>query len=335
MGELSLEFFASCLKGKVCRGSYVSYPCPGTAGKKGYKGKRHTGRLWLAPDDSEGFRVHSHHADNQDWRTEKDRVKALCGIRWEPKKRTKPAPSFKERNQFFGESLRPSHHLGRITVEQFNLLINDLRPKDPATKAAEAHYYAALFGFSSEIVEQALKARHRTYTAAERAEIWQLPYEVRQRLKLKRTRWVGADGRAVDWETVDKARRARDHAKKRVKRARARAARVARENLRQAVIRRSGVNRQIPSSSKVYSNSYIDTDTLASAVVSDLDSNRSESYPRKPEIKLKPGLGIRSSFNQPPPKCAHASGKITRARALAQQDHEEMKAALLRLAKAK
>jgi hypothetical protein len=48
-------------------------------------------------------------------------------------------------------------------------------------KAREAEYYAMLFGYA-EAVEQALKAPHRTYTAAERAEIWQLTYEERQRL---------------------------------------------------------------------------------------------------------------------------------------------------------
>src|SRR5262249_35816516 len=135
MGGLSLNLIAASLKGKVI-GNLVRFAGPEATSKKGHKQRRHTAALWLT-DDARDFRVHSHHAEAPDWRDLKDWVKQQCGIRWEPKKRRAPQPSFAVRNQYFGETLSICHHRGSITVQQFNLLINDLRPKDPATKATE------------------------------------------------------------------------------------------------------------------------------------------------------------------------------------------------------
>jgi len=167
MGEISLNLFQAGLKGRVL-GNLVRLAGPEAASKKGHKRKRYTAALWLN-DDASDFRVHSFHPDAPDWPQLKDWVKRECGIRWEPKKRAAPQPSFAVRNQYFGESLSLCHNSrGKVTVEQFNLLINDLRPKDAATRAGQAEYYAMLFGHAKAL-EQALKARHRTYTADERA----------------------------------------------------------------------------------------------------------------------------------------------------------------------
>jgi hypothetical protein len=150
---------------------------------------------------------------------------------------------------------------------------------------------------------------------------------------VRRTRWVGADGKAVDWNTVDRARRARDHAKKRAQRARARAVRAARANLRRAVEARNGVNRHVPSLVKVTSTSTI---PLESTLV----SNRSAYNPRisintyrKHPIRLKPLRGIQPNHTSPPPKCAHSNPRWKNF-GRGHDDHEELKAALLRLARA-
>jgi hypothetical protein len=94
-----------------------------------------------------------------------------------------------------------------------------------------------LFGHS-KAVEQALKARHRTYTAAERAKLFNVTYELRQRLGLRRTGSID-----VDKEGRERARRDRYNAKRRALRA---AARAAREILHKSITTR-GVNRCVPS----------------------------------------------------------------------------------------
>jgi hypothetical protein len=315
MGELSLNLIAACLKGKVM-GNRVRFPGPEAASKKGHKAKRHTAVLELSRD-GEDIRVHSHHPGAGDWCQVKDWVKQECGIVWKPKKRRAPQPSFAVRNQYFGESLALCHDLGRITVEQFNRLIIDLRPKDPATRADDARYYGILFGFHGEAVERALALPHSTLTASERAELFQPTYEQRQRLKLKRTRWAGATA-----EDVERARRDRGNAAKRAKRAKARAAR---ELFKKAIASR-GVNR-------LYQVTSVNPRDLLSRNLGNLvavTSNRSRlcintkqhnprilinTY-RKQSISLKPTRGIQPNLSSPPPRCARAtgSGKITRAR---------------------
>ena len=62
----------------------------------------------------------------------KDYVRARCGLpAWQPKRKYKPLPSLSERNQYLTESLRIARHRKRITLEQFALLINDLKNASP------------------------------------------------------------------------------------------------------------------------------------------------------------------------------------------------------------
>jgi hypothetical protein len=79
---------------------------------------------------------------------------------------------------FFAETLnvlRYWKHLGKaVTAEQFNLLINDLRPKDETAKMW-ARWYASEFGF-----EGFTYTKHQTYSADQRAKILGVTYADRQ-----------------------------------------------------------------------------------------------------------------------------------------------------------
>jgi hypothetical protein len=331
MGGLSLDLFKAGLKGSI-RGNLVRFAGPEALGKKGHKRKRYTAALWLNGDAS--FRVHSFHPDAPDWRQLKDWVKQQCGIRWEPKKRKAPQPSFAVRNQYFGESLALCHDLGRITAEQFERLIIDLRPKDPATRSDDAHYYGMLFGFHGEAVERALALPHSTLTASERAELFQPTYEQRQRLKLKRTRWAGATA-----EDVERARRDRYNAKRRAVRAKARAVREIHKS-----IRTRGVSRlyQVTSvNPRDLLSRNLGNLVAASSNRSRLRINTKQHNPRtlintyrKQPISLKPLRGVRPNLNSAPPNRATQSGKITRAFGPANCGHHRLKDSLARLGKA-
>src|SRR5262245_1333733 len=157
-------------------------------------------------------------------------------------------------------------------------------PKDPATRADDAHYYGMLFGHAGA-VEQALKTPHRTYTAAERAAIFNLTYGERQHLELRRTRWAGATA-----QDVERARRDRWNVKRRA--ARAKAAR--RTEIFKKVIASHGVNRpyQVPKANTLD----LLSKNLGNLVA--VSSNRSDSYPRtlintyrKQQISIKPLRG--------------------------------------------
>jgi hypothetical protein len=59
----------------------------------------------------------------------------------------------------------------QITVEQLQLLINDLRPAYDANRREFAELCGFESGMDPDIVEQALAIKHRTYTADKRASL--------------------------------------------------------------------------------------------------------------------------------------------------------------------
>src|SRR5262249_32547215 len=88
----------------------------------------------------------------------------------------------------------------------------------PKNRATFAELCRLDFDFDQETLEQALNARHRTYTADERAKIFNLTYAERQHLALRRTGSID-----VDKEGRERARRDRYNAKRRADRAELRA----------------------------------------------------------------------------------------------------------------
>jgi hypothetical protein len=235
---LTLHGIANALGGKP-KGNRVICPGPEAAyKKKAWQRKRKTLAVWITPD-GEDIRVHSHHPDGGDYRQIKDWVRQQLGIEWKPRqqnRRQRRIPPFKRRNPFFAETLSMCRYRGSITVEQFNLLINDLRPPSGFDKAEIAKtYYMVEFGFDLETVKRALELPHRTYTADERAKIFNLTYAERQLLGLRRTGSID-----VDKEGRERARRDRYNAKRKAQRAKAR-------ELVKTSVRSHGVNRVIPS----------------------------------------------------------------------------------------
>ena len=76
----------------------------------------------------------------------------------------------------------------RITVEQFGLIINDLKNAcSEGTLKARAASYAREFGFARAETEAALHQQWRAYTASERAAMFQITYDEYRRLRLQRS----------------------------------------------------------------------------------------------------------------------------------------------------
>jgi hypothetical protein len=199
----SIHAIARDLGGKV-RGDHVVAPGPGQ--KRGDRSLS----VWVNPNGE--TRVHSHRGD--DWRVCQAHVRKRCGLApWTPtrtKQATWRAPHF-ERNHYVSECLRIARSRTCITVAQFAILVNDLKN---AGNEARGWRYACEFGFTDAELERALEPRPRTYTADERAAIFEITYAERMELKLRRTGSVD-----VDKQGRERARRDRDNAKRRAKRA--------------------------------------------------------------------------------------------------------------------
>jgi hypothetical protein len=249
---LTLDTIASALNGKISRKASAVLLCGYLAQshKKLCKRKKPDITVYLNGHDTNGrplIGVNCHRPEYDPLQVKDEIYRVLGFSDW---KRTATAPSFEIRNQFFGECLRGGRSRG-FTEKQFLLFGNDFRPPADYDRAETLKAYGAEFGIDPEIVRQAIETPHRTYTASERAEIWQLTYDERQRLKLRRTRWVGADGKAVDWETVERARRDRYNVIRRAHRAAIRAQREAHKNLAREPIKASavpsGVSKSYPS----------------------------------------------------------------------------------------
>jgi hypothetical protein len=184
--SLSLHTIARGLGGRV-QGNKVVAPGPEVATHKiKWKRKRKTLAVWFGHDGD--IRVHSH--SGQDPITTKDWVRRQCGLAaWEPKKRKpKPLPPLWERNQYLSESLRIARDRKRITFEQFALVINDLKNASPgANLKSRAAQYAREFGFTPAEMDTAVRQEWRSYTATERAGIFESTYGEYRRLGLRRS----------------------------------------------------------------------------------------------------------------------------------------------------
>ena len=235
---LSLNSRPSNLPNGRFRGNKIVCSGPEAASKKGWKKNRRTLTIY---DNGDDIGVNCHHPD-QDPIACKDWARAHLGLpAWKPRARKPtrdPIPQ-RERNQFFAETLnvlRYWKYLDKpITAEQFNLLINDLRPKDETTMRW-ARWYASEFGF------EVTYTKHYTYTADERAKILGVTYAERQWLGLKRTGSID-----VDKAGRERARRDRGNAAKRAKRAIERAAKTNQQSRLVPDACKRGVNRQVPS----------------------------------------------------------------------------------------
>jgi hypothetical protein len=206
----SLHDIARRLGGKV-RGGRVVAPGPGQR-----PGDRSL-VVWINANGEIG--VHSHRG--QDWHLCQVFVRERCGIApWtpKPKKQAQWQAPRRERNQYVGEDLRIARSRKGMTFPQFVVLVTDLKNTG---SEAQAGRYAHEFGFSGAELEQALQAKPRTYTADERAAIFDITYSERMQLGLRRTGSVD-----VDKQGRERARRDRDNAKRRAKRAAARKAKA-------------------------------------------------------------------------------------------------------------
>src|SRR5262249_16953831 len=90
--------------------------------------------------------------------------------------------------------------------------------RDKKNRATFAELCRLDFGFDRETLAKALEERHRTYTADERAAIFNMTYAERQHLALRRTGSID-----LDKEGRERARRDRYNAKRRAERAELRA----------------------------------------------------------------------------------------------------------------
>jgi hypothetical protein len=170
----SLQSIARDLGGRV-KGDHVVAPGPGQ------KPRDRSLSVW---SDGDSIRVHSHRSD-VDWKAGQAYVRERCGMpAWRPKAKRPPKPPapFRERNQFVGECLRIIRHRKRATLEQFALLVNDLKH---AGTDAEAWRYAQEFGFSYAELEAAEAPAWRPYTARERAKIFDMHLPERLQLDLR------------------------------------------------------------------------------------------------------------------------------------------------------
>jgi len=187
----SLHAIAQGLGGEV-RGNRVVAPDPEAASKKGYKKRKRTLTVWINADSDIGVNSHT----GQDPIATKDWVRRQCGLpAWEPRKRKpKPLPSLRERNQYLGESLRIARSRRSITFEQFALIINDLKNAcsegNPKFRAA---VYGQELGFAQADIEAAMRPEWRAYTASERAAIFQITYDEYRHLGLRRSGCIEVD----------------------------------------------------------------------------------------------------------------------------------------------
>ena len=205
---ISLQSIARALGGRIRRdrtGPHVVAPGPGC------KKRDASLSVWL---DGTQVRVHSNRG--ADWREAQAYVLRRCGIpEWTPQRggaaRATTAAPFPVRNMFLGETLKICRHRKDITLDQFALLMNDVRLAHVPDRTAT---YAREFGFSAAEIERCMQSAPRHFKADERAEIFKLRYAERQALKLRRTGSVDVDkaGREL-------ARRERWNAKRRAKRA--------------------------------------------------------------------------------------------------------------------
>lgn len=209
---IDLHHIAHALGGKV-RGDHVVAPGPEGASRKGWKRKRNSLAVWIGDDGD--IRVHSHAGEDaikcKDW------VRARAGLRaWTPpRRRPKPKPPLPERNQFFSESLRIVRHRKRATVEQFALIINDMKNALPEYQwRSRAAIYARIFKIVQDDIEAALQAKWRPYSAAERAAIFQTTYDEYRALHLHRSGCAElspAERRRLTKERYNDKRRAARH----------------------------------------------------------------------------------------------------------------------------
>jgi hypothetical protein len=300
MDYLSLSNIANCLPRGRVRGDVVDFVPPSASRHKGWKRKRRTATVFLQGDKD--IYVHCRHPDDDPIRI-KDELKKRLGIGWKPKARKPaPIPPFWVRNQFLGETLKVCRDRERITPEQFNLIINDLRPTDEERKSF-ARYYGLEFGIDPEAVEKALTIHHRTYDADERAKILNLTYADRQRLGLRRTGSID-----VDKQGRERARRDRENAKRRAQtaaEAEARALayeRASRELSRELIelLKPSGAN---CTSEKGCNIKEATVGLIPSSVVVDNSNVEKESWTQRlkpPESRPRIKLDLEKSPDPPP-----------------------------------
>jgi hypothetical protein len=211
---LDLAAIAGALGGRVRHdrtGPHVVAPGPGC------KKRDRSLSVWINGDK---IRVDSRRG--VDWREAQDYVRRCCGMpEWKPSRKPKAPPklvAFPERNMFVGESLKICRHRRRITLDQFALLLNDVRLAGLIDRAA---IYGQEFGFTAADIERCMQIEPRHYRADERAEIFQIRYAERQALGLRRTGSID-----VDKAGRERARRARYNKKRRAARKNAGADRV-------------------------------------------------------------------------------------------------------------
>jgi hypothetical protein len=201
------------LGGRV-RGGKVVAPGPEAACHKvRWKRKRNTLTVWINRDGDIGVNSHA----GQDAIAVKDWVRARAGLpAWQPRKRMpKPLPPLSTRNQFLGESLKIVRARKRITVEQFALIINDLKNASPgAILKTRAGFLAREFKIDAADLDAAMRCPWRAYTATERAAIFEITYDEYRRLGLRRSGCAEVD--AVERRRLTKQRY---NAKRRAERA--------------------------------------------------------------------------------------------------------------------
>jgi hypothetical protein len=82
----------------------------------------------------------------------------------------------------------------RITFEQFELIINDLKNASSEDRVkARAASYAREFGFAGAETEAALHRDWRAYTSNQRAVVFQITYDEYRRLQLRRSGCIERD----------------------------------------------------------------------------------------------------------------------------------------------
>jgi len=228
MSRLSLGDIANALGG-VVRGDKVTAPGPEAVNRN-----RSTVTVWLNANGDIGVNCH----EGQDPIATKDWVRERCGLpRWQPKPRRKAKiPPVAVRVRYLNECLKiaSKRYNNRITFDQFNLIINDLKNIGRFDDIVDdASHYARKFGFTDADLHLAMSLLWRPYSADERGAIWNLTLEERNGLELHHTGCID-----VDKAGRERARRDRYNAKRNADRQAKRAAKQAE--------RRSGIPTPVP-----------------------------------------------------------------------------------------
>ena len=193
--------------------------------------------------------------DDVSWLEAKEYARQLAGLpAWQPrcrKPKARPAVPCAIRNHFFGETLAVCRYRRSISVDQFALLINDLRLRGDTKDAIK---YVREFAMPMAELDRCMGIAPRHYTADQRATILELPYTERQQLELRRTGSID-----VDKAGRERARRDRYNAKRRAARAAARLSGVNRKPSLEVVVeeRKQG--------DTTYSTEVVETEITAAA----------------------------------------------------------------------